>query len=95
MPDEPVTAELAEKIQRDYVCAVCWQHLIIHNGKGVITIECSKYGHEHSGYITKSYADRAHSDSLGELAEAKYHLGPILGFEPKRTETEILKDLGF
>lgn len=91
-----MTFDAAERTQRDYLCAVCWGHLILKPaGNRLYAVECAKYGHAHEGFVTKTFAEHQRSDSVGELAEARWNLADILGLRENKTEAEIMKDLGF
>jgi hypothetical protein len=86
----------AEGFQRDYLCAVCWGHLILKNEPGRrFSVECAKYGKAHEGFVTRAFVEHQRSNSGGELAEARWNLAEILGLQGNETEDELLKDLGF
>lgn len=94
MAEDAMTLVKAETFTRDYVCATCWGSLMITTHKTGYSVRCRAH-EEHSGLVTKTYADHRRSESLGELAEARYNLGEALGLVERRPEEEILRDLGF
>jgi hypothetical protein len=59
-------------------------------------IECHRCG-AGQGFVTKAYAERRRSDSIGEKWEVEDMLEKtgVLPEQPRRSPEEILKDLGY
>ena len=83
---------LADKFARGHACAVCLAHLTVKvdylaDGYIVVCPQC--------GEITRSNTVTNHK---AELAEDNTHMGKIeiaAANAPRRTEEEIMKDMGF
>lgn len=90
------TQELAEKLQRYYVCAGCWGHLTLyHAPERMVRIVCDKCG-DGRGFVTKRFAEGRRSDSIGEAMDVRKTL-QMMGVLAKsnRTADQVLADLGF
>ena len=90
-------ADVAAYTVKHYCCAVCYGHLIERIvDHSTSTVECARYGYEHSGYVTKSYTDRRKSDSYAEALEVRQAM-KAWGMLPnsQREPKEILSELGF
>lgn len=94
-----VELALSETTVRDYVCSVCWGHLIrrrydlLHD-----IVECGVYGNLHAGYVTKFWVDRQRQADQHNSADAKYMLrtiGIIRNENAGKTEDQLLNELGF
>lgn len=83
---------------RDYVCAVCWSELDKSPAPGRMwTVQCSKYGDEHQGFVTKTYVElrqqRSHLDCV-EATRTLQKVG-ILPTPPRKSERQLLEELGY
>jgi hypothetical protein len=95
--DKTKSSDLAIKTVRDYVCAQCYGRLEYWPSKGGgFEIYCVKE-REHAGFVTKHFADNERSNSLAEKREVDRMLIEVgvLPKPPKRSEAEILAELGF
>lgn len=77
------------QIQRNYLCAICWSELTLQDGEPV----CAKYGTDHYGYVSRSYVQRRRQEDRFDYQTALFYLASIVG--PKKTEEELLRELGF
>lgn len=90
---------LSETTVRDYVCSVCWGHLIRRRYDLTSDIvECGVYGPLHSGYVTKFWVERQRQADQNNSAEAKDMLrtiGIIRNEHEGKSEKQLLDELGF
>ena len=89
---------MASLTLRDYVCSNCWGHLVAIPAEGrKWRVECAKCGNETKGYVTKFYAQRRQSESIGDKLDVQINLRGILPPTEIEEETveELLKGLGF
>jgi len=92
----------AKIIARDYVCAKCFGRLITPfldeltpRGRKYIGIQCLNCG-PGAGFVTKRYAEKKKSDSVGEFQEARFNLTKAMGLDDKQFSSDELKaKLGF
>lgn len=97
MPD-PLTPELAMRTIRDYVCAQCWGGLLLYPiDDRMYHALCRAYGEEHSGYVTKYYAERRREESAGEKLEVRDMLveAGVIKPEPRQPREKTIKELGY
>lgn len=83
---------------RDYVCSNCWGHLVKIPAEGRMwRVECYQCGADTKGYVTKFYAQKRQSESIGEKLDVRYNLRGILPPSAIEEETveELMKGLGF
>lgn len=96
---EPMDLVLAGVTVRDYVCSNCWGplHKLPLSQEDQWLVLCNACLDQTKGFVTRYYAESRRSDSHFELYEAKKMLqdAGILDRPERRTEAEILKDLGF
>lgn len=89
--------EEAEKIKRWNVCSACWGELIeqydYHTRTS--TLHCDTEGCECPGYVSRKFVDRREGESTFEAIEAKQALHAAVPWLPKKSETDLLKELGF
>lgn len=89
---------LRAKTVRDYVCSVCWGPLMDVMVEGVPDVVCANYHTEHAGFVTKRYADRRKTDSLGDAYDVRHLLqkaGVMQNPHAGKTAKQILDELGF
>jgi len=88
---------LAAVTIRDCVCAGCWGHLIEFAEQGQSRVECAAYGAEHTGFVSKAYADTRRAESAAEAYEVKQLLQELRVIErpQPKSEQQILSELGF
>jgi ssDNA-binding Zn-finger/Zn-ribbon topoisomerase 1 len=92
---QPMQFDMAQSTVKRYVCARCWRPLIVTYHDGQNFVECSNAANcDGSGFVTAAYAERRRNESHAELIEARRNLESILPARPKRTEEEIMRDLG-
>ncbi len=88
---------LAEKTVRDYVCSSCWGNLQRRPADDrQWVVYCPNCGNDQY-YVTREYAERRRAESRADATEVNkllQNLG-VLPKPPKRSETDILKDIGF
>jgi len=82
MVEEPRTVivndDLAQTMRRDYCCAGCYGHLNAYAMPGRLTrLVCDRCG-DGRGFVTKRWAERRKSDSLGEAMDVTINLRGIL-----------------
>jgi ssDNA-binding Zn-finger/Zn-ribbon topoisomerase 1 len=88
---------LMQKTVDKYVCSTCWGRLLLYYENSQHSIRCANYPDcTGRGYVTKYYASRRLSESANERGEVK-DLLTKLGIlqKPKKSEQELLKELGF
>jgi hypothetical protein len=85
----------AQTTVRDYVCAHCWGRLVMNITKDGWEVTCIK-GHE-TGFVTKAFAEARRAESQVEKVEVNELLRRVgvLPERPKKTEEQILKELGY
>jgi hypothetical protein len=89
-----MAAELALSTVRDYVCSNCWEQLIAIPAEGHnLDVVCGT-NQEHRGFVRRSGIERRINESRGELVEATMNLRGIIPM-PKKSEKELLNELGF
>jgi DNA-directed RNA polymerase subunit RPC12/RpoP len=88
----------ALKIQRDYVCSVCWKNL---QRKPLDRLEdyvfCPHHA-EHRGFVSKHYVERRRSEDAGDSLEVTHSLrdwGIIENPHAWKTAEQLLSELGF
>jgi len=96
----PLTPLEAAFLTRDCLCSDCWAHLIEHfDGRTrTATVRCPTEGCPCSGYVSKGFVERRRAESVGERIEAIDALKESVSWlKPvqKKTEAELLKELGF
>lgn len=84
----------AQNKQKYYLCADCWGHLVVENAADGYLVHCTTDGCPCRGYVTKKFVERSEVQGRIELVEAKTALRQA-GVLPKRSEKEILSELGF
>jgi hypothetical protein len=91
---EVMEPNLAFTTIRDYVCSECWQQLISISAEGHnLNVVCGT-NPEHAGFVRRSGIERKANESHGELVEATMNLRGIIPM-PKKSEKELLNELGF
>lgn len=88
-----MTREETNRIVSRYVCAQCWHHLIIVHGMDDPV--CSAYGTQHSGKVTKRYADRKRQEDAEDYMEAREVLREAGIIAPRQSQQQNMKELGF
>lgn len=89
LPDEK-----AQALQQDYVCAGCWRRLHLHYlPHHCVHVTCDYCG-DGRGFVRRSWTERRREENFAEAGEVRQLMHRI-GMRPHRTDTEILKDLGF
>jgi DNA-directed RNA polymerase subunit RPC12/RpoP len=89
----------AEKVLRDYVCAGCYGHLVtdfVETDRNARLVRCPSCG-DGRGFVTRKYAERRQSESIGEALVARKNLEramPVLR-RPERPTSDLLSELGF
>lgn len=90
----------AHQTVKKYVCSACWGDLeVVCDPRDInkFFVLCQKCKEETRGYVTKFYAERRRSDSIGEKIEATKLLRSIGVLEkpaPKSKE-QLIHELGF
>ena len=94
---DPLDDQLADTTVRDYVCSNCWGHLLKYPRPGhTWLVKCHRCGNLTKGYVTKAYAGRRKSESVGDLMDVKINLESVLpGIKPRKSPDETMKDLGY
>ena len=99
VPDRGIVGvALSETTIRDYVCSVCWGHLIRRRHDALHdVVECGVYGNLHAGYVTKHWVERQRQADQANTLEAKDMLksiGIIRNEHAGKTEEQLLEELG-
>jgi len=94
---KPLTPQLARRTVARYVCSACWGHLIEYpQDRESSLVLCHKCDNETPGYVTKYYAERRRSDSIGEKMDVNYNLRSIIpGEHAGKSEEQLTSELGF
>jgi hypothetical protein len=95
---DPLSLDLAQVTVRDYVCSTCWGHLLMYPADGdKWNVLCHKCMTNTKGYVTRVFAQLRIDESRMERVEVERTLKEIGVMEKgeKRTEEQILKELGF
>jgi hypothetical protein len=84
-------------ILRDRICARCYGHLLKRDvASNQYEVFCPKCGDEWGGAtISKKYAERLGQKALIEYREVKVNLPDLFNDKTGKSETDLLKDLGF
>jgi hypothetical protein len=87
---------LAQRTVRDYCCAHCWGHLERNPVEGGWQVFCPNCGPD-QGYVTRAYAEARRAESQAEKLEVTQLLTSlgVIPAPPKRSEAEIMQELGF
>ena len=93
---ETLDPALAELTIRDYVCSTCWGHLVKFPEHGGYRVECPNC-EETKGYVTKFYANKRLSESVGDRLDVQVNLRDVPGMNPHRNKSveQLLDELGF
>ena len=93
-----VSLALSETTVRDYVCSVCWGHLIRRRyDLEYDLVECGVYGNLHAGYVTKHWVERqrqADQDNASEAKDMLRTIGIIHNEHAGKSEEQLLEELG-
>lgn len=96
---DPLNDVLAEVTVRDYVCSNCWRDLVKYPVKGTRSwlVLCRSCGESTKGYVTRWYAESRRSESRADLPDVSRMLqeAGIIESPPRKSEEQILKELGF
>ena len=96
---EIIDRSTAPRFIRDYVCSICWGHLLIKDMDAEnAMIECAVYGSDHSGFVTKYWAEKQRQQDLNNSLDAKGMLrkiGIIENENAGKSEEQLLRELGF
>ena len=96
---EPLEDRVAQLTERDYCCAQCWGSLMrMPAPERKWFVVCRAYGEEHSGYVTRYYAEKQRSNSVGDLMDVRRSLeeaGVIQNEHKGKSKEQLLKELGF
>lgn len=94
-----MSPDQARETVLDCVCAACYGQLTSHyNPKTrTSTVTCATAGCETPGFVTRAWYHQQQAISLGEKAEAQQVLQKAVPWmaPAKKSEAEILKELGF
>jgi hypothetical protein len=97
MEGDPMNNLLADHTVRDYCCAYCYGQLVeLADEDGGYQVVCLNCG-DGAGFVTKTYAARRRTESVGEAVEVKHMLQEVgvLPLPEKKTQAQLLKELGF
>jgi len=99
MNDNIVDKHQSEAFIRDYVCSVCWGHLVRkRQSLEFDVIECGAHGLLHSGFVTKFWVEKQRQNDQSDSVEAKDMLktiGIIQSPHKDKSEKQLLEELGF
>jgi hypothetical protein len=91
-------ANLASKTVRDYVCSTCWGSLETEPQHGSPNwVVCCSTCDETRGFVSRYYTDERRTQDHFDALEVKKLLQDleIIDRPPKKTEGQILEELGF
>lgn len=90
---DEITADITV---RDYVCSICWGHLIKAYRGGETIVYCPQHDGDRYGFVTKYYAEHARSESVADKLDAIINLKGIIPTEHEdKDEDQLLSELGF
>ena len=88
--------DLAMRMERDYVCSVCWGRLeATHVDEVTSDLHCVNPECSGSEFVTKRYAETRREESTFEYMEVRDRYGRQMGITKPMTAEQALKDLGF
>jgi len=88
--------ERAQETAATRCCSNCYGHLVVYLTDDGAIVKCHHCGDDTRGYVRKAWADRMRQQSAADLLDAKQVLKNIIpDLSPKKSETELLRDLGF
>jgi hypothetical protein len=96
--EQEMTLLQATETVRDYVCARCYGPIAAHFNALRVWVVCANHGTRcnGSGYVTKAWAERQRSNSIGEAMEVRFTLRDIIPSKHAgKSEEQLLKELGF
>ncbi len=88
----------SQRTLRDCVCSGCWGHLLrFAEPGGIYRVECHRCKGDTVGFVTRDYAERRRLESVSERVEVEKLLQTIgaMPKSPKKTKTQLMKELGF
>ena len=91
--DSMIDISQANKIARDYVCAVCWGFLRVVNFDRITRtaeIKCANENCSGSGFHSKRYAELKKAESRMERLDFDRICGPAIGIEKKPVDVDNL-----
>jgi hypothetical protein len=90
---------LASKTKQHYVCSGCWSELIIVPDKTNPQLDLVKcLNCDCPGYVSKSYVERAKSESYARASDARNNLReavPFLNKNAGKQISELLAEIGY
>lgn len=96
MAAQVMSIDLALSTAKHYVCARCWHDLLVTHHDGQDWLECSNSARcDGQGYVTRRYAEKQIEQGPANLMDARRNIGTILNPQPKKSEKQILSELGF
>lgn len=93
---EPISDILAENISVNYRCSTCYGVLAVYpapNRQNFVL--CGSCMEATRGYVTVSHTEDRRALSRWELAEVKRNYAEWLPETKKKTEEQLLKELGY
>jgi uncharacterized protein (DUF342 family) len=86
-----VSDRIAQATIAKCVCSVCWGRLVMKDTTAVCINGCE------GGYVSKAFVERRKAESAAEKVEVSEMLRAIgvLPERPKKSEEQILKELGY
>ena len=93
-----MSANLADKTIRDYVCSTCWGRLFAEPQHGSPKwVCCQTCGMETRGFVSQYYVDERRTQDHFDAYDVKILLQSlgIIERPPRRGQDQILEELGF
>lgn len=90
-----ISVRLAEKIQREYVCQVCWGRLeVVNYDKSTKTaeVECQNPNCDGGGFVTKHYAEKQRAENKLQARDFIRICGESVGIEKKRMTKDEMNE---
>jgi hypothetical protein len=87
----------ARQTVRTSLCANCYGQLIALEDKPtrLYRIACATDGCPCDGLVSRKWVERQEAKSRADLVEAKVALRDAMPWTPKKSQEQILKELGF
>jgi hypothetical protein len=97
---QPMDDRWARLTVRDYLCSICWSHLILFpvTGSRLLLVKCSNCLDETRGFVTKYYAESRRLEDAADYLEVREMLrgmGIITSEHSGKSAEQLIRELGF
>jgi len=90
--------DLVDILVGRYVCAVCWGYVmptLVDHEIAPVCVAAQAGQCDGVGFVTRKYAERRLAESRLELQEVYRNYPDLFGPRPKRSEQQLMSELGF